>query len=174
MNVSNWISLVSVVLAAFGGFFTLFQWYKKIKLKRSEYILNILEKIRNDKKISNVIYMIEYSEKWYGYDFHNDKNLEPQVDYTLSFFSYICYLKNKNLISKYEFKFLEYEVTRIVTNPQVQNYLYNVYHFSKHVKTEFCFSYLKEYAEKQNLLLEGFEDDDSYSKYKYFKKYLNW
>lgn len=174
MEASDWISLVSVILVAIGGFFTLYQWYKKIKLKRSEYILNILEKIRNDKDIRDTIYMIEYSKIWYNSDFHDNKDLEPKVDYTLSFLSYICYLKNEKLISKHEFKFLEYEVNRIVTNPQVQNYLYNIYIFSRYVKTEFCFSYLKDYAEKNNLLLEGFEDPYAYQKYDYFDKNLNW
>lgn len=174
MEASDWISLISVILAAIGGFFTLYQWYKKIKLKRSEYILNILEQLRNNEVIRDTIYMIEYSKEWYNFDFHNNKDIEPKVDYTLSFFSYICYLKREKLISKDEFKFLEYHVTRVIINPQVQNYLYNVYNFSKYNNTEFCFFYLKNYAEENNLLFAEFEDPKAHLTCEYFDKNLIW
>ena len=45
-------------------------------------------------------------------------------------------------------------------NQQVQDYFYNLYHFSKKFKTPLTFKYLFEYGKKGKM----FDDDDFYDK----------
>lgn len=49
--------------------------------------------------------------------------------------------------------FLNYEVERILMNQQVQDYFYNLYHFSKKFKTPLTFKYLFEYGKKEKCLM---------------------
>ena len=74
--------------------------------------------------------MFDYDEDWYSKKFHLSGDLERKVDKTLSYFSYICYLKDRGIITKKELCFFQYQLERILKNQQVQDYLYNLYHFS--------------------------------------------
>ena len=96
-NVTDHISFLSFIGVSIGGFFTLFQWKKNAALKRADYIKELTEKIRTDKDISRVIYMLEYGVRWYSPQFHSGSILERKVDRTLTYFSYILYLKNEKI-----------------------------------------------------------------------------
>lgn len=157
--------IVSVILAVV-------QWRRNSKLKRADYINDLIEKIRSDDDIRSVIYMIDYSGDnyiWYNEDFHKSGELERKVDKTLSYFSYICYLKYKKIISNDEFKFFKYEIERILKNSQVKEYFYNLYHFSEKFSVPLTFNYLFEYGVKMNIYEEEFYNKES----KKYPKYLN-
>lgn len=106
IKISDIISIISLILVMAGGIFGYYQWRKSILLGRAEYINELTEKIRTDKYIKDVIYMFDYNYKWYTEQFHGSGKLELKVDKTLSYFSYICYLREQKIISDKEFNFL--------------------------------------------------------------------
>ena len=126
ISISDITSILSVFLVILGGIFGFHQWRKNILLKRAGYINDLTEKIRTDNDIKDIIYIFDYDKEWYSLQFHKSGELELKVDKTLSYFSYICYLKRQKIISNKEFDFFKYEVERILINQQVQDYFYNL------------------------------------------------
>lgn len=174
-QISDYLTVISIVLVVIGGIITIYQWRKTIILRRADYINELTEKIRTDEDIKNIIYLIDYSIRWYKEDFHNNNyDFEVKIDKTLSYFSYICYLKKKKLITKDEFKFFEYEITRILSNVDTLDYFYNLYHFSKANDVNFTFYYLFEYGKKNKFLDNDFYNKESYKANSKYHKYLNW
>lgn len=108
--------------------------------------------------------MFEYNQTWYSAQFHGSGELELKVDKTLSYFSYICYLKKRRIISNKEFDFFKYEIERILMNKQVQDYFYNLYHFSNKFGTSFTFKYLFEYGKKKKVFDAKFYDNKAHEK----------
>ena len=124
------ISFVSMLLVVLGGFFGFHQWKNSIKIKRAEYLEKLTEKIRTDKDIKEVVYVLDYnSHQWYTPVFHNGE-FENKMDKAQSYFSYICYLYQTRLIARKEFEFFKYDIERILMKNQIQNYLYNLFHFA--------------------------------------------
>ncbi len=169
ISIADINSIILLLFTLGGGIFAYRKWDKAFAIKRSEYIYELIEKIRTDKDISKVLHWIEYDYTWYNESFHDDFKTERRVDKTLSYFSYICFLKEEKLIKKSDFKFFEYEVNRIINNKQVIEYMYNIYHFSKKFNTPITFYFLFEYATKNNILEEDFFNEKSSS----FPHYLN-
>lgn len=164
ISISDITSSLSVVFVILGGIFGCYQWRKNVLLKRAGYINDLTEKIRTDNYIKDVIYMFDYGEEWYSMQFHGSGELELKVDKTLSYFSYICYLKRQKIISNKEFDFFKYEVERILMNQQVQDYFYNLIHFSNKFGTPFIFKYLFEYGKKRKMFENNFYDKNAYHK----------
>lgn len=164
---------ISIGLVIIGGIFAYYQWRRSVSLKRASYINELTEKIRSDSDIKDCIYLFDYDTDWYSAQFHGDEELELKIDKTLSYFSYICYLKRQRIISKREFKFFQYEVERILMNPGVQDYFFNLYHFAAKFNVPFTFVYLLDYGKKNNLLTDGFFDNEAYKTNYYFHHYLN-
>ncbi len=92
ITVSDIISIFSLIVVIIGGVFTYIQWKNNVSLNRANYINELTEKIRTDESIKDTVYLLDYGKKWYSREFHGDKEIEPKVDKTLSYFSYICYL----------------------------------------------------------------------------------
>lgn len=175
-NTDNWmlenvIELISVVLIAIGGFFALFQWFSANRIKRTEFINQIIERLRFDEEMVATMYMIEYDHSWYGESFHDGTNgNEERIDRFLSYLSYICYIKKMRAIHKKEFSILEYELLRTCSSPSVCAYLWNLYHFSKKQGTKCSFQYLIEYGIKKKIIDKRiFLDAES----RVYTKYLN-
>lgn len=154
--------MISVILVIIGGIFGCYQWRKSVLLKRADYINALIEKIRTDNDIKDVVYMLDYGENWYTEKFHGSGKKEIKVDKTLSYFSYICYLKKQRIISNREFTFFKYEIERILMNVQVKDYFYNLYHFSNKYDTPFTFYYLFEYGEKRKMFEKDFYNNNAY------------
>lgn len=72
----------------------------------AEYLSRYLWFNVYNKHIRNMIYMFDYSEDLYSYNFHGSGMLELKADEILSYFSYIGYLQGQKIISKKEYKFL--------------------------------------------------------------------
>lgn len=157
-NTNNWsvdsvLSAISVLLMIVGGFFAYKQWTSANKIRRSEFINQIIAKLRFDKSTVDTMYMLEYDHEWYNEEFHDaDNEIEFNVDKLLSYLSYICYLYELKNISKKEFKILRYEVNRACSSLSVQGYLWNLYHFSKKQGTECTFQYLISYGIKNKII----------------------
>ena len=95
VSISDIIALLSFISIIVGGIFALYKWNINQKLKRAEYIKTLFDEIRSNSEI--VFYLFDYGSDWYNEKFHGSK-LEGSIDYTLSYFSYICYLKKKKVI----------------------------------------------------------------------------
>lgn len=173
-DLGDLISIFSTLLVLAGGVFTFVQWRKAKIIKRSDYINELTEKIRTDSDISKIIYLFEYDYHWYDTSFHGSGELERQVDKTLSYFSYICYLKEQKIIAEKEFKFFKYEIEHILMNYQVLDYLYNIYHYSNKISQPLTFFYLFEYGKQTGKLDKNFMDPN-YWKHSagLYHRYLN-
>lgn len=169
ISVSDIISFLSMVFVVIGGCFGYHQWKKSVKIKKAEYLNELTEKIRTDDDISEMIYILDYDQLWYKDSFHQSGEFERKMDKTLSYFSYICYLFDNNLIEKSEFNFFKYEIDRILINRSTIDYFYNLYHFSKKCKAPITFKFLFEYGEKEKIYDKEFYDSTS----KKYPHYLN-
>jgi len=172
ISISDIIASISLFLVVIGGIFAFFQWRKNLLLKRADYINELTEKIRTDVDIKDTIYIFDYSEPWYDQNFHSSKELEIKVDKTLSYFSYICYLKANRIISEKEFGFFKYEIKRILINPYVQDYFYNLYHFANRNNVPITFDYLFKYGRK-SVFDATFFDKFAYKTSSIYHRYLN-
>ena len=161
--------LLFLIFTVVGGLFALWQWRQSYKLKRAELLKEALAKIRDEKEFARVLYAIDYGENWYNYDFINDHSKEQQFDKVFSYFDYLCYLDNKRILSKSEFRIFEYRIKRMTCNDSCLDYMFNLYHFSKRNETDISFYHLLMYLEKNKLLDDDFWDIRS-SKY---RKLLN-
>lgn len=160
------VTFLGIILA-------LCQWKRTIKFKRADYINELTEKIRTDEAIKQTVYMIDYGAIWYNEAFHGSKELEVRVDKTLSYFSYICYLKMSGLITKREFRFFKYEINRILVNQFVKDYFYNLYHFAKRNKAPMTFDFLFRYGKRKHMFDKDFFDENAHSFNCRYHHYLN-
>lgn len=144
------------------GAFGYYQWRRNVLLKRAGYINELTEKIRSDKYIRDIVYMLDYDKQWYSQQFHGCGKQELMVDKTLSYFSYICYLERYKIITDKEFDFFKYEIKSILKNQEIHDYFYNLYHYSNKLRAPFTFKYLFEYGEKLGLFDADFYDRDAY------------
>lgn len=168
---SDILTAISLVLAVIGGLFALYQWRNNIKLKHAEYIDNLTQKIYYDTDIIKVMYILEYNERWYSYNFHGSE-YEPIFDKALFNFSYICYLRKRKIITDNEFKFFEYKIYKILTDYNIQNYFYNLYHYCKSINQPISFLYLFKYGEEQSLFDENFYNPNAHLNCKKYDKFL--
>lgn len=167
------VEIGTLLLAITSGIFALCQWRQSIKLKRAEYLNDITTKIRTDSSIRKTVYMFDYGTKWYSGQFHNCGIIEYEVDYTLSYFSYLCYLNKQCIIEDDEFSFFRYDINRILANNQVVDYLYNLYHFANRNNSPVDFYYLIEYAKANKLISSDFYDKEAYKMSGRYHRYLN-
>jgi len=152
-TVENWLSLVSIVFVAIGGFFAWHQWRKSNKTKRAEFINKIVENLRFNEDIANTMYMVKYKTGWYNADFHdNPDGLEFSVDKLLSHFEYICYLrKTKNITTK-EFSILKFDIDTVCKSPDVQKHLLDFLRdVSNSIETIHPYHYLIKYGEESGI-----------------------
>lgn len=176
INIDNWsvadiLSLLSLLLIIVGGIFAYKQWTAANRIKRTEFINQIIEKLRFDADMVKTMLTIDYDHQWYDENFHNDNfTLEFEVDKVLSYLSYICYTYKMKNISKKEFKILRYELNRACSSPAVQGYLWNLYHFSKTQKTDCTFQYLIDYGIKNKIIDKKVFTNNQCGEY---PKYLN-
>lgn len=173
ISLSDCIGFLSFIAALIGGIFAIYQWRKSQTLKRADYVNELTEKIRTDQDIAKTIYIFDYGEQWYSLNFHGNNKIERPIDRTLAFFSYICYLKKKRIITNNEFAFFRYDVERILMNNQTKDYFYNLYHFSQKMRTPFSFDALFEYGKRIKLYEKEFWDPNAWKKSEKYHHNLN-
>jgi len=169
-SVDNWLTVISLLFVITAGIFGYIQWVKANRIKRAEFVHQIFERLRSDEDIASVMYLIDYGSVWYNESFHDGENgFERKVDTLLSFLSYICYLKKKHILTASELRILEYDIRRACESVDVQNYLWNLHHFSRKNGVECSFSYLVQYGIDNKLFRNGFNNPASNA----YPKYLN-
>jgi hypothetical protein len=139
-----------------GGILTFRQWRKSMKLRRAEFVSQIIEKLWFDKDMVKAIYLIYYEKNWYVNGDFRSRNIEVLVDKYLSYLSYICYLIDMKNIFKEEFSILEYDINKICRTKDVQAYLLDlhgsVYNKNKKKESEYSFKYLIDYGFRKKWL----------------------
>ena len=168
LTIENWLTIVSLTFIAIGGVFVYWQWHKSLKTKRAEFINQILEKLRFDQNLPKTMYVVDYNQNWYKNSFHGSE-LEVSIDKLFSYVDYICYLKSTGNISKTEFKIFQYEINRICISSSSKRYLWNLYHFSKKIKTTCSFQYLIDYGIDYKIFPNDFKENKGL-----YTKTLNW
>jgi len=160
LTLDNYLKEMPIIIALIGVGIALFQWRTFLKLRRAEFIDKIINIIRFDKDMSQIVYTTDYEHNWYKEDFHNNKNRDFQyrIDKLLSYIDYVCYLYNNNNIKNKEFKALRYIITTICVSTSVQTYLWNLYHYSKKKMNVDCsFINLIDYGIKNKLVKDKFK-----------------
>jgi len=158
----NLLEIIPIILMVIGGIFALIQWKAAVKVRRSEFLNEIMNKLLFDKEITEAMYKIEYDEEinnWYNEEFHGS-DLEKEIDNFLLYICYILYLHGIGNINKEELKIINYEVSRIFYSPELEAYLWNLYHFSKREKTQCPFEELINYGIKNKYFLNDFLTND--------------
>ena len=168
LTFDNWLSLISLFFVLVGGTFAFIQWKRNLKIRRAEFINQILEKLRFDKELVEIMYIVDYNQNWYNQSFHNGK-LESSIDKLFSYLDYVCYLESNNNIVKEEFKIFQYEINRACVSKSTQQYLWNLHHFSKKNKTNCSFQFLIDYGVKNKLFPKDFKENTTL-----YNKTLNW
>jgi hypothetical protein len=161
INPDTIIKIINLAFLFSAGTFALYQWWHSNKIKRAEFMHKIIEDLYFGKELSSTIYFIEYNTSWYNINFHNSSDLETKIDNLLHYYSYICYLKTTRNITDKEFLFFKYELHRICISQDIQEYLWNLYHFS--IKNGILCSYesLIQYAIENKLFKDSFRDKNS-------------
>ncbi len=167
------ISAITLVIGLYGIWFGLKQFKNGKMVSKSQFVNDMIQKIRYDHDVSDIIYMVDYNEFIYDEHFHGNKDLEYKTDKTLTSFSYLVYLSTKKIFSADEFAFFTYEIQRLLKNNHIKNYLYNIYHFSGKCEAECPFTHLICYGQLNKILSEDFFDKTACDNHEVYKKIIN-
>lgn len=151
ISIGDIISFLTFFGLIVGGIFALVRWFKDKAIKRSEYIIELTEKMRSDEAVVDAIDRIDHNHITFE-EIKNSKETEKSVDKALSFLSYTCYLKKKRLISSHEFRFFEYSVIRALRNEEIVKYFVFLINFSATNGGPMSFYYLVDYGIRNRLL----------------------
>src|SRR5689334_17247333 len=90
-SLTNWTQLGFTVIA---GLYALYLLRKSSKEKRNQYVVEILNRLYNDREIRTIIYAVDSGENIQEIRYLG--NLEQQADKTIQYFDYIGYLIKEN------------------------------------------------------------------------------
>lgn len=121
-------TLISAIIGLVGLLKFVLEYRKSNIIQKAAYIDQIMKRISSDQDIQETLYKFQYNLFQYTRDFHGS-DLEKKVDKTLQFFSYICYLKEKGIISNDEFMFFNIDISQALRCHDLIEYLYNLYHY---------------------------------------------
>jgi len=151
-----------LLVAVVGGMFALYQWSKSNSLKKARFLNSFIEKIRGDKDIVEILRYLDLNDSWYSIEFHDSddesrQRFEQKMDKTLSYFSYICYLREKRIITDKEFNFFNWHIKLILKNPGIQDYFYHLYHYvTGKFQAKFQQQHLLDYGAKTHIIDSDF------------------
>ncbi len=124
------IQCITLAVAIWGGYTALVEYRDRTKTTKALRLNDIIQQLRFDDDIREVIRMIEWDDFVYDVSFYKS-GLEKKADKTFEYLSYFCYLLDSGIIGEKEFSFLKYEVLTVLNNKQVQLYFYNLYHYTR-------------------------------------------
>jgi len=167
-TIDNYLTLVLIAVMAIGSIFALGQWNSSIKIRRTEFLDEIINKLWFDEKMARTMHMLDNNPGWYTEDFHKSySDLAYQIDKLLSYFDFICYLHHIKNISPNEFSVIRYEIDRACASPSVQAYLWNLYHFSNEIEVGCSYMYIIDYGIGEKIINREFKNNnvDLFNKY---------
>ncbi len=153
------IPIISCIAVIVGGVFALVQWRKNVAVRKAEFFERLIEHY-NQSDIQESLYCMDYDNDWYTKEFHNGSKTEQQMDKTLAFFSYLCYLNESKLISDREFNFFAYDINIMLENEQLCDYMYNLYHMAKEKSDKMPYVYFVKYFMQYHNIPDIREGDD--------------
>jgi hypothetical protein len=141
--------------------FALYRWHVSQKQKDVEILRLMIGTIRKD-EFYGFIRDLDYDRPWYDEKFHNGPK-ELEVDKVLIEYSYLCHLRMARMISAKTFAFFQYDINVILSNGQIKDYFYNLYHCTCKRGIPFPFKHLLDYSFKENFFdKQVFEDPDAW------------
>jgi len=175
------VAFLSFVAVVIGGGFALHQWRIGIKQKRAETVEKLIKSVRDDMDIATIMDIVDWDKGFcYNGEFRlkdeglrktmggiSNEELFKMIDRTLAHFSYICYLKNLNLIKSKDMRNFEYEIRRLADNGHIANYLHSLHLWSESLGVSMSFSFLLDYCIVKGYFTEDIKDRNS-------SKYTNW
>ena len=168
-TIDNYLSLTLIIVMAIGSIFALFQWNSSIKIRRTEFLDEIINKLWFDANMAKTMHMIDNNSNWYTEDFNkNYSDSAYQIDKLLSYFDFICDLHFIKNLRANEFNVIRYEIDRVCASPSVQAYLWNLYHFSNKIEAGCSFMYIIDYGIKEKIINKDFKINNE----NLFNKYL--
>jgi hypothetical protein len=182
MEIGSIADVCTALIAFVGVVVSVREYLRSNKLKRSSYLEPLIEKMKSP-GISEIVYMFQYGQFDYKKEFHKSGEMERKVDKTLQYFSYLCYLREKNIISKGEFSFFELEISQSLRDPKLIDYLFNLYHFvccvegynpNKDGIEKSVYSSLLKYAKRRGLIVESFFEKNAFLENDCYHHYLNY
>lgn len=177
------ISIASLFAMVIGGCFALHQWKKGLRQKRAETIEQLIKTVRDNEDIASIMDIIDWDNGFY-YDgkFHlyedtgianlkdiSDEDLFKKIDKTLIHFSYICYLRNQNILSCKDMRHFDYEIQRLADNQHIANYLHSLYHWSAYLGATMSFSFLLNYCINKKYLFREIKRAKTSKYYNYLE-----
>ncbi len=160
LSLAECIQLISVIIAFATCSFLGIQIWQKVRMSHAEQVAKMIDKIQYDPKLQNLFYDIEYNRFQYSSDFHGS-DLEKTVDELLHHYEYVLYLQERGLLKKQEFLFFEYDIQRIVENKNMQDYLFNLYHFVDWGSLSFKYQRLLSYGRNEGCISAEFDNPKS-------------
>ena len=168
-TIDNYLTLILIIVMAIGSIFALFQWNSSIKIRRTEFLDEIINKLWFDENMARTMHLIDNNPNWYTEDYHkNYSELGYQIDKLLSYFDFICYLHFIKNLKVNEFNVIRYEIDRTCASPSVQAYLWNLYHFSNKIEAGCSYMYIIDYGIKEKIIDIEFKSNNE----NLFKKYM--
>ena len=169
-TIDNYLSLILIMGMVIGSIFALIQWNSSIKIRRTEFLDEIINKLWFDENMAKTMHQIDSNPNWYTEDFHkNYSDLGYPIDKLLSYFDFICYLHFIKNLSSTEFSVIRYEIDRTCASHSVQAYLWNLYHFSNKIEAGCSFMYIIDYGMKEKILDKEFKNNNENLFNKYMK-----
>ena len=161
------------IISVVGGLWALYQWNVSQRQKDAELLKGHIDIIRSS-KIREFVAMCDYETPWYGKTSHQP-DADKNVDYALTMFSSLCYLRKCKLMSKKAFNFFRYDYELVFSDWQVIDYMYNLFHDARERNMSFPYKDLIEYGFKEKMIgisKSEFEDPKSYLCNKNLHNYL--
>ena len=117
-------TLIGVGGGGFGAWWTYRQWRHEQKLKRAESLKALLDDFENN-TIRAVVCSSDADDaaKTLFIRAESDEATRRDIEKSLDFFSYICYLQESKLITPSEFGFFKRQLEKILADRSVQEYL---------------------------------------------------
>ncbi len=122
-NILQWAQLIASVATAIALIPAVVQLIQSNKQKRAKFIMSLYNAFTNDKEMMDMYYKIEYGNFTYNPESFHDSAEEKRLDKLLGHFNNICYLRKLDVIKDSEFQLLEYEISRVITDDNIQSYL---------------------------------------------------
>lgn len=163
-TIGDIIALIALIFGAIGGCFAYLKWRKQTRVRYSEFVRDLIKSMRSDLENRETFYLIEYGNFKYSKAFHESED-EKKIDKLLTDYNYFCYLYMKSVIKKDEFGYVKYQIYRTLSNKHIQNYLFNIFHFSYLTQKEkddtFSFTYLLRYGVREGIINENIYESNN-------------
>lgn len=138
--------IFTTVIGVVGFAATIVQIAKSNKVKKAEFVENLLNDLRTNELLVEGNYIIEYKDNWFNSEFRKSQ-AEKCIDALLAKYDYICYLLNRKLIKIGDLSFFEYKMQRLSENDDLKQYLEMINSIPNADKCQFEYLHLLNYLQ---------------------------